>query len=597
MRADRFPMLVTPLGAMKRVKLMFDDLAYGGTGAEDRWIEATTLGDLLDRRASEQGERVALSFPDHEVTYAELAARADFFARGLLGSGVRAGETIGILLPNCVDSIAALFGAAKIGVVPVPVNARFKGYELSQVIRHSGMRVLFTCPPAPGAPSFPSLLHETLPSLAGQAGDELTLDEAPELKRVVLLGGEQSGFVAEREFRETADRADAAEVARRQSLVRVRDTSVVMYTSGTTASPKGAMISHEAFTRYAAGATRTRFFLTPEDRVWTPLPLFHIGGIGFAIACVYAGCTYVHAGFFQPDTALDHLEAKRCTVLLPGFETVWLPVVNQPDFAERDLSSVRLMMTVGVPERLRDMASRLPDAVQVSCFGMTEASSFLSLNHQSDTLEQRVTTGGHPLPGMECRVIDPDTGQDLPPDTEGELLFRGSNCFDGYFRDPELTARSFDDEGWFHTGDVATMDSEGRVTFVTRLKDMLKVGGENVSAAEVEGYLLRHPAVGIAQVVGAPDAYYVEVPAAFIELKPGAVATEAEIIDFCVGKIATYRVPRYVRFVREWPMSGTKIKKYVLREMIAEELRDKGITEAPRPRWTGAPQPAAGGSA
>jgi fatty-acyl-CoA synthase len=237
---------------------------------------------------------------------------------------------------------------------------------------------------------------------------------------------------------------------------------------------------------------------------------------------------------------------------------------------------------VGVPERLRDMASRMPHAIQVSCFGMTEASSFLSLSYLTDTLEQRVSTGGHPMPGMECRVVDPVTGADLPPDTEGELLFRGSNCFSGYLNDPELTAQVFDDEGWFHTMDVATMDPDGRVTFISRLKDMLKVGGENVSAAEVESYLLRHPAIAIVQVVSAPDDYYVEMPAAFIQLKPGAAVTGQEIIDFCVGKIATFRVPRYVRFVTEWPMSGTKIKKAILREMIAGDLKEEGITRAPK---------------
>jgi fatty-acyl-CoA synthase len=248
-------------------------------------------------------------------------------------------------------------------------------------------------------------------------------------------------------------------------------------------------------------------------------------------------------------------------------------------------------MAVGVPERLRDMASRLPHAVQVSCFGMTEASSFLSLNHLTDTLEQRVATGGHPMPGMECRVVDPETGQDQPPDTPGEMLFRGSNCFSGYLHDPELTAAVFDADGWFHTGDVATMDADGRVTFISRLKDMLKVGGENVAAAEVEGYLLGHPAVAIAQVVAAPDDYYVEVPAAFIQLKAGASATEEEIIDFCVGQIASFRIPRYVRFVPDWPMSGTKIRKATLRERIAADLAARGITRAPKPPVAPKPKP------
>jgi fatty-acyl-CoA synthase len=546
----------------------------------------TTLGDLLDRRAAEHGDHLALVFPGQQASYAGLAERADFFARGLLAQGVRSGDTVGILLPNCIDAIAALFGAAKIGALPVPVNARFKSIELAEVIVHSRMVLLLTTPPAPGAPDFGALLAEMFGSLAEQDAARLALPEAPRLRRIVMLGVSGDcppGFASEADFASAAAGVGVAEVRRRQQLVKVRDTAVIMYTSGTAASPKGALLSHEGLVRYAAGTADDRFSLTPADRIWTALPMFHIGGIAFAVASIYAAATYYHVGFFQPQAALDQIEAERCTIVLAAFETIWLPVINLPGFAERDLSSVRIVMAVGVPERLTDMASRLPDAIQVSCFGMTEASSFLSLNHLSDSLDRRVSTGGHPMPGMECRIIDPETGADLPPDTPGEMLFRGSNCFIGYLHDPELSAEVFDEDGWFHTGDVATMDPDGRVTFISRLKDMLKVGGENVAAAEVEGYLLGHPAVSIAQVVAAPDDHYVEVPAAFIELRPGASATQEEIIDFCVGKIATFRVPRHVRFVTEWPMSGTKIKKAILREMIAADLAAQGITRAVKP--------------
>ncbi len=549
-------------------------------------IEVTTLGDLLDLRAAELGEHLALVFPDHQVTYAGLAGRADFFARGLLAAGLKPGQTVGILLPNCVDAIAALFGAAKAGLYPVPVNARYKSLELADLIRHSRMPALFISPPdpaSPGAPDFPALLAEAFPALATQDRMALALDDAPDLRQIVVLGDSAPpGFATEADFAAAGAGLPDGDLLGRRQLVKIRDPAVVMYTSGTAAEPKGALLSHEALIRFADGTKQTRFFLTSEDRIWTALPMFHIGGIAFSVATIYAGATLVHTGFYRPELALDQIASMRCTIVLAAFETIWLPVVNQPDFNDRDLSSIRIVMTVGVAERLRDMAGRLPDAIQVSCFGMTEASSFLSLSYLTDTLEQRVTTGGHPMPGMECRVVDPVTGTDLPPGTEGELLFRGSNCFSGYLNDPELTAQVFDDEGWFHTMDVATMDPDGRVTFVSRLKDMLKVGGENVSAAEVESYLLRHPAIGIVQVVSAPDDYYVEVPAAFIQLKPGATATEEEIIAFCVGKIATFRVPRYVRFIAEWPMSGTKIKKAILRDMIAADLKDKGITRAPK---------------
>ena len=230
------------------------------------------------------------------------------------------------------------------------------------------------------------------------------------------------------------------------------------------------------------------------------------------------------------------------------------------------------------------MAARVPQAIQISTVAMTEASAYLCLGQLDDSYEQRMTTGGRPMPGMQCRVIDPETGIDQPAGVPGELLFRGPNMFDGYFRDPELTATVIDSDGYFHTGDQVVADADGRLTFLGRLRDMLKVGGENVSAAEVEGYLVLHPSVQIVQVVGAPDAYYGEVPVAFVELAPGTSATEDELIDFCLNKIATYRVPRYVRFVETWPMSGTKVQKFKLREQIAAELKEKGITEAPRLR-------------
>lgn len=526
-----------------------------------RWIEVTTLGDLLDRRAHEYPDRIALAFPGREISYAQLAERAEVLARGLLAYGVTAGSTVGILLPNCPDSLAALYAVAQVGALPVPINARFKKHELQQVITHSRMTLLFA--------------HDTTPIPRSMIDGEL--------RQVVILdSAAPDGMTSENEFLAAAARIDSSQLHARRRLVRVRDPAVVMYTSGTSAIPKGALISHEALLRFAAGAVEERMSLRADDRVWTPLPLFHIGAFAFAIACLYAGCRFCHVGVLEPTTALRQLENQRCTVALPGFETVWLPVLDSPDFARRDLSALRLVMTVGVPERVRSMANRLPHAVQVSCFGMTEAASFLSLSEQTDTLEQRTTTGGRPLPGMQCRVVDPSTGADLPANTEGELLFRGSNCFDGYLHDPELTARVFDEQGWFHTGDIAVMDEDGRVTFVSRIKDMLKVGGENVSAVEVEDFLLRHPAVRIAQVVGAPDAHYVEVPAAFLQLVPGAEVTEEEIINYCLGNIATYRVPRYVRVVTEWPMSGTKIKKYVLRERIADELRRRGISRAPK---------------
>ncbi|MFC5138052.1 class I adenylate-forming enzyme family protein [Actinomycetospora rhizophila] len=518
----------------------------------------TTLHELVDESAALDPDAEALVFADGErLSVGALADRSVRHAAALLALGVSPGDRVALLLPASADLVALLLAVTRVGAVAVPVNARYRPDEVRHVVVHSGAALLVTAPPStPGAPDLDALARAAL-----DAGP------APELRALVTLS-------------ELGDHGTGP-VADAQAGTRVRDAAVLVYTSGTTAAPKGALLSHEALVRLAAGIAE-RMALTPDDRIWTAIPLFHGGGITFALAALTARAAFVHPGFFDPTTTPALLESERVTVALAAFETIWMPVLDRPDFPGRDLHRIRLVMAVGVPERLRTMAERVPQATHVSCVAMTESSAFLALGRLDDPLEARLTTGGHPMPGMHVRVVDPETGADLPPDTPGELLFRGPTAFDGYFRDPDATAATIDAQRWVHTGDVVTVDIEGRVTFRTRLKDMLKVGGENVSAAEIENHLLTHPAVGVVAVVAAPDARYVEVPAAFVQLAPGATATAEELIAHCVGRIASFRVPRYVRFVDAWPMSGTKIRKVELRGRIAEELAAAGVTEAPR---------------
>ncbi len=301
-------------------------------------------------------------------------------------------------------------------------------------------------------------------------------------------------------------------------------------------------------------------------------------------ACLASGATYVHTGAFEPTRALHMLAENRCTHAIPAFETIWLRILDHPEFSSMDLSALRVVLNAGTTERLRQLQARTPDVVQVANYGSTEATGHLSITLIDDPLEVRLNTGGHPLPGMQVRIIDPETQADLGAEQVGEICFRGPSRFAGYYLDEAATEAAIDAEGWYHSGDRGRMDADGRVTFLGRLKDMLKVGGENVSASEVEEYLLTHPAVNIAAVVGAPDAYYDEVPAAFVELVAGAELTEQELIDYCLGQIATFKVPRYVRIVTEWPMSGTKIQKFRLAARLADELRANGVSSAPRLR-------------
>jgi fatty-acyl-CoA synthase len=545
-------------------------------------VRMFTVPDLLDRQADRHGDRTAVVFPGARMTYAELGDSTDRIARGLAALGVVAGDRVAILLTNSLDMYAYVFAALKVGAIAVPVNSRFKSTELRHLLRHSGARVLVTTSSEAGAADFVELLGEAFPG----PGDLAAKVDLPELDQLVLLGNSSlvQGAISAADLDAAAADFSFEDLQRRASAVKLRDPAFLVYTSGTTAAPKGAIISHEAVVRQAHAIAHDRLDMTAEDRLWTAIPLFHSGGLAFAVTCMTVGAALVHAGHFDAKATPEYLERERVSICFSAFETIWLPVLDRRDFATRDLSRIRVVVITGVPERLEQMAARVPQAIQISTVAMTESSAYLCLGQLEDSYEKRMTTGGRPMPGMQCRVIDPETGVDQPTGVAGELLFRGPNCFDGYFRDEQLTATVIDADGYFHTGDQVVADEDGRLTFLGRLRDMLKVGGENVSAAEVEGYLVLHPAVQIVQVVGAPDAYYGEVPVAYVELAPGASATEDELIDFCLNKIATYRVPRYVRFVESWPMSGTKVQKYKLREQIAAELREQGITEAPRLR-------------
>jgi fatty-acyl-CoA synthase len=539
------------------------------------WIEVTTVGDLVSRAAARHnGEGVV--FPTERATIPEIDALADRFARGLLALGVERGEHVGILLPQRLDFIAAFVGAARIGAVPVPINARFKGSELRHVIPHAEITVLFVSGGGDEVVDYAGLVADIVPI-------------SPRLRHTVHLGaGATDPHVTRTTFEAGAEGVQVDEVHRLAELVRVRDIAMIMYTSGTTAEPKGCLITHEAMVRQAQNYQQ-RYELGPASAFWDALPLFHIGGIVPLLACLDIGCRFCHPAQFDPARALQMLAAESCTVAMPVFDTIWLDVLDHPDYAGTDLSALRVVLLLGTPESLRLSQERMPGVSLISGSGSTEACAQLALGSFRDPLEKRLTTCGKLVSGQEVRIIDPETGAKQPPGRSGELLFRGVGRFEGYYKEPELTASVIDEDGWYHSGDLASISTDGYLRYEGRLKDALKVGGENVSPLEVEDFIRGHAAVSIVQVVGAPDERYGEVVAAFIELRPGAVATEEEIVEFCLDRIATFKVPRYVRFVEEWPMSGTKIAKRMLRDQIIDYLRVAGIRQAPPIRRSTAP--------
>jgi fatty-acyl-CoA synthase len=510
-----------------------------------------TLPDHVDQAAETWPETEALVFGSDRATFAGFAERTLTFAAALQARGIVHGDRVGVLMPNCLDTLVAIYGASRLGAIPVPINNRFRAPELEHVFAHSGMRLLVTA--------------------AGKLHDEArkVLRDQP-----VVVHGEPSweAFLA--------GAGDREAVLRRQRRVAVADVAMLMYTSGTTANPKGCRLSHEALVRTGRVFGEERFPMVAGDRQFNPLPLFHLATILPFNGCLAVGATMVGMEYFEPGAALALLQDERCTVAFPAFTLIWQAMLDHPDFKDADLSSVRLVNVNGDPELTRPFAARTPHTTQISPYGATEGGGVIALSHPDDALEERIGSAGRPFEGIEARIADPETGEPLPPNTQGEITYRGWSLFAGYHEDPEETRKAFDADGYFHSGDLGRLDEQGRLSYDGRIKDTLKVGGENVAAAEVEGLLAKHPAVFVVQVVAAPDARYHEVPAAFVELRPGHSATEAELIDHCLGAIATFKVPRYVRFVDEWPMSGTKIQKFVLREQIASELAAAGITQA-----------------
>jgi fatty-acyl-CoA synthase len=510
-----------------------------------------TIITLFDAAAARRPDAEAVVFPGSRATFAQLRAAGISRARALHAAGIGHGDFVGLLVTPDAINVELLLGIWRLGAIPVPVNSRYKANELKYVVDHSGMGLLI-CDTASGA-------------VIEQAGLDC---------RVVVLDRDE-------EFTAAASAVAESQVEEIGAAVAADDDAVLLYTSGTTANPKGALHTHASLVAEGRNVAE-RLGLTEADRFWSPLPMFHCGGFCTMMGSWANASTFCHVGVFDATVALDQLEREHCTYAFPAFETIWLGVLDHPRYGSADLSALRVVVNVGVPERLRQMQERMPGVTQVSSYGGTESCGFMCIGDTADPLDVRVSTSGRPLPGMELRIVDPDSGADVGDGVTGEALYRGATRFSRYHRDPEHTSRVIDEDGWFHSGDLLKRDSAGRVTFMGRLKDMLKVGGENVAAAEIEGFLLTHPAVALVQVVGVPDARYIEVPCAFVQLAPGVNVTETELIDYCLGQIATFKVPRYVRFVTEWPMSDTKIQKFRLSERIAQELREAGITEAPK---------------
>jgi fatty-acyl-CoA synthase len=544
-------------------------------------ISVTTIGDLLLSAADAHPDTPALVLPEERMTYAELVARSMRRARSLQALGVQPRDHVGLLLPTSAEFVELFFAIALCGAVAVPINARYRASELAYVIENGDLATVITTDRVADKVNFVERLNEALPQLRNAADPRrLALEATPRLRNVVVLGGESpAGFIDAEQFAAVGTDIPEDDVHRTRLRVRVRDVGLMLYTSGTTANPKGCLLTHEAMVRNSIALGRHRYRLTHEDRFWSPLPMFHIAAILPMLAIFDVGGTYVTMGHFDAGLALQMLSGDAVTATYPCFVTIISDLLYHPSFASTDLTRIRLMNSnfAVQPAAIGEAVQKaMPNTIQVGTFGMTETAGTVCTSDLDEPLRSRVTRLGQPLPGLEVRIAD-EHGRELAIGERGEILVRGYSLLEGYYKDPVKTAQALDAEGWFHTGDVCSLDADGTIMFHGRIKDMLKVGGENVAAAEIESCLARHPAVRLAQVVGIPDNRLVEVPVAFVECKPDQTVSAQELIDFCRKEIAGFKVPRHVRFVSEWPMSTSKIQKFRLRDRLIGEL---GLTSS-----------------
>jgi acyl-CoA synthetase (AMP-forming)/AMP-acid ligase II len=529
-------------------------------------IPRTTLA-VLRAAAASHGHRDAIVMGTRRLTYSALLQEVERYAAALQARGIGYRDHVGLLMPNCVEYLLLFYACAALGARAVHLNSRYKVADLRYVIPDSDSRILITSAKQREFTDFAALLAEAFPPLRTWSyGKPLALPDAPKLEAVYCLHADgATSWGSESDlFKRAASRVSDADLHQ----VRPDDIGLIMYTSGTTAHPKACMLSQTAI-EGAGHAFAERWHITADDRFWDPLPFFHMSTVLPMSACRAVGATFIAQEHFDARESLREIERERATILFPSFPTLTNALFESPDFSPRQFATVRLLNNVGPPDLLRRYAALLPQAVHASAYGLTEAGGVIAFSALDDSPELLATTGGKPFNGIEVKIVEPESLADLPIGERGEIWIRGPTNFSGYYKDDAKTREVVMPGGWLRSGDLGALEPTGHIRYLGRIKDMLKVGGENVAAIEIESYLCTHPAVKVAQVIGVPDERLQEVAAAFLELRDGANLTPAEVLAFCHGRIASYKIPRFVYFVNDWPMSATKIQKFRLRERVS----------------------------
>ncbi len=531
-----------------------------------------TIPELLKEQARIRADQPHAHFPDKSLSFGELHEQATRWARALIAIGVQPGDHVATLMPNCSSWAPVYYGILYAGAAVAALNSRYKRQELGYTLAHSRAKVLVTTSVYREHADYETLIRSVLPDIEGQQSPNLRTATAPDLKSIVICGETSHGaFMNDAQFLQLADSVAEDRLASAQASRNVDDTAAIIYTSGTTANPKGCELTHGGIQN--CWSTFARIVnLEAGETVWMPMPFFHTGGIGPMTTILARGAAFATQPHFEADGVVDFIDRLKVDHLYSGFPQLTFPVLEHPRFDRKRHTSVRSLLNVGPPAMQQRAQSLLPDgAVLLNLFGMTEGSGIVTFTPWNAPLQVRSEVSGLPPPHTDVRVVDPETLEPCAPNVAGEIQFRGAGAFKSYYRDPAATAATIIDGGWVRTGDRGKINDEGYLVFLGRIKDMMKVGGENVAAAEIEAFLQSVPGVRLAQVIGMPDARMGEVPVAFVERIEGATISESDVIKACDGELARWKIPRHVVFVTEWPMSATKVQKFRLKELLPRQ--------------------------
>jgi fatty-acyl-CoA synthase len=551
-----------------------------------------TIPSHFENIVSRFGEREAVVsvHQQRRLTYAQLKNAVDELARGLLGLGFQKGERLGVWSTNHIEWLLLQLATARIGAVLVNINPAYRPRELAYALQKSEVQGLFTIPRFRTS-NYVGMLIELMPELASQNPDQLQIKDYPQLRRVVLIDPDHPdqtarphrGFLTWPDVIAASQGINPARLDVALLALDIDDPINIQYTSGTTGFPKAVVLTHHNILNNAFFTARAMHF-REQDRLAVPVPFYHCFGMVISnLVCLSVGaCLVLPAEHFDPLAVLQAVQQERCTAL-HGVPTMFIAELEHPQFREFDLSSLRTGIMAGAPcpaALLNRVIQDMHCAEILIGYGETEASPLTHLTSRDDSLERRTETVGTNLPHQEVKLVDIKSGAIVPVGTIGEICFRGHHVMRGYYNDPAATGKTIDPQGWLHSGDLGNMDDDGYVRITGRLKDMIIRGGENIYPAEIEEFLFTHPKVAQVAVFGVPDEFYGEEVMAWVQLRAGEQSSEDDIRAFCKGKIAHFKIPRFVWFVEEFPMTVTgKLQKFRMREMAVERLQAGARTE------------------